>query len=172
VKDSFSQALKWVLVDEGGDDDDPVDPGGRTSRGITQREYNAWKKLRGETPHDVWTATDAEVAEIYQEQYWNPYCDRFPVGLDYLYFDAAVNMGPNRAAVLLQRAIGVSSDGRIGPVTMSAVMDANPADVINEMSKEKTKFYRSLRTFWKFGRGWLNRVAHVQKNALSMVVDA
>ena len=40
-----------------------------------------------------------------------------PLGVDYIYFDMAVNAGPARAAILLQRALGVTADGRIGPVT-------------------------------------------------------
>src|ERR1017187_9811784 len=110
---NFPKSLAFVLKDEGGNDDDPADHGGRTSRGVIQREYTAWLSEQGLSDKDVWTATDAEIAEIYHDEYWSPYCDLFPTGIDYLYFDLAVNAGPHRAAILLQRALGVTDDGRI-----------------------------------------------------------
>ena len=38
----FNACVQLVLQDEGGNDDDPDDPGGRTSRGIEQSEWDAW----------------------------------------------------------------------------------------------------------------------------------
>ena len=125
--ENFTKSLAFVLKDEGGNDDDPDDPGGRTSRGITQREYDAWRKERGLPTLDVWAAPQTDIEGIYKTEYWDPSCDAFPTGLDYLYFDMAVNAGPYRAAVLLQRALGINDVGRIGPVTRAAVRAAEPA---------------------------------------------
>ncbi len=169
MQTSLAQSLKWVRQDEGGNDDDPVDPGGRTSRGITQHEYNAWRTAKGEAYGDVWNAADGEIDDIYRIQYWEPWCDKLPVGLDYLYFDMNVNMGSHRAAVLLQQGLGVAADGQIGLVTLGAAQKANALHVIVDVSSRKIAFYRSLRTFWKFGKGWLNRVASVEKRALLLV---
>ena len=116
VASNFPASLKLVLQSEGGNDDDPADHGGRTSRGIIQREYDAWRQGRSLPTRDVWTATDDEIASIYHDEYWAPFCDDMPTGVDYLYFDMAVNAGPHRAAVMLQRALGLTDDGRIGPV--------------------------------------------------------
>lgn len=168
MKDNFQRSLKIVLLDEGGNDDDPADHGGRTSRGITQREYSAWRKLQGLPDKDVWTASDAEVAAIYKGDYWDPFCDDFPVGIDYLYFDMAVNAGPRRAAILLQRALGVVADGRIGPITKLAIKNADPKKLIDEYTESKRAFYKSLNQP-RFIKGWLNRCAHVQKAAAAMV---
>jgi len=44
---NFAKALAWLRTSEGGNDDDPDDSGGRTSRGITQREYNAYCEMAG-----------------------------------------------------------------------------------------------------------------------------
>ena len=41
--DRFPTSVALTLVSEGGNDDDPRDPGGRTSRGITQNEWNNWR---------------------------------------------------------------------------------------------------------------------------------
>jgi lysozyme family protein len=169
---NFSRCLANVLVDEGGNDDDPHDPGGRTSRGIIQREYNAYRARKDEPTHDVWTASDEEIADIYRTQYWEPWCDGMPSGVDYEFFDMAVNMGPVQAAKLLQRGLSVKADGHVGVVTMAAVKDANPIKLIAAVSDARTAFYRSLRTFKYFGKGWLRRVSRVEGIALKMAVEA
>jgi lysozyme family protein len=165
---NFQKSLAFVLQDEGGNDDDPQDHGGRTSRGITQREYDAWRAEQGSKPRDVWTATDYEISTIYHNEYWEPYCDDFPTGIDYLYFDMAVNAGPHRAAVLLQRALGVTDDGRIGPITRQAAAEADPLVLIHKYTAAKRDFYQSLHQP-RFIKGWLNRCNDVQNNATAMI---
>ena len=165
---NFPASLTLVLKSEGGNDDDPLDHGGRTSRGITQREYDAWRLEQALPKRDVWTATADEISKIYHDEYWDPFCDKFPIGVDYLYFDMAVNAGPRRAAVLLQRALGVADDGRIGPVTRAAVQNADPRKLIVAYSNAKRSFYQSLHQP-RFLKGWLNRTSAVQKNSLAML---
>lgn len=166
---NFQASLAAVLKSEGGNDDDPSDHGGRTSRGITQREYDAWCVEKGHPKGDVWQAPQAYIDAIYHDEYWNPYCDGFPTGLDYLYFDMAVNAGPNRAAILLQRALGVNDDGRIGPITRAAIAKTDPKQLISAYSEVKAAFYRSLHQP-KYTKGWLNRTAEVARAASYMVV--
>ena len=168
MKENFPKSLAFVLKDEGGNDDDPADHGGRTSRGVIQREYTAWLAEQGKPNADVWAATDNDIAAIYHDEYWSPYCDLFPTGIDYLYFDMAVNAGPHRAAVLLQRALGVTDDGRIGPVSREAVVAADPVKLIADYTQAKRNFYVSLHQP-RFTKGWLNRCNNVQANATSML---
>lgn len=166
---NFPASLKLVLASEGGNDDDPLDHGGRTSRGITQREYDAWRSAKGLPIIDVWTAPQADVTTIYHDEYWNPYCDAMPTGIDYIYFNNAVLDGPYRSAVLLQQALGVTADGRIGPVTRQAIQNASSAAAtIIKLSDASAAFYRGLHQP-RFLNGWLNRVASVEKNALAML---
>ena len=165
---NWPASLALVLKSEGGNDDLPYDHGGRTSRGITQKEYDAWRQEQHEPTLDVWTASDSDISTIYHDEYWEPYCDAFPNGVDYLYFDMAVNAGPYRAAVLLQRALGVTDDGRIGPVTRAAAANANPVTLISAYTSAKRSFYLSLHQP-RFTNGWLNRCNDVQTNALTMI---
>src|SRR5258707_15797159 len=144
VASNFPTSLKAVLLSEGGNDDDPSDHGGRTSRGITQREYNAWRQEKGLPPLDVWQAPQSDINAIYHDEYWGSICDLLPIGVDYLYFDMAVNAGPHRAAVLLQRPLGVAADGRIGPITRPAVKAANSRALILPYSSAKPAFYVGL----------------------------
>ncbi len=165
---NFKTSLAAVLKSEGGDDDDAADHGGRTSRGITQREYDAWRKEQKLAPLDVWKAPQRDVEAIYHDEYWEPNCDLLPVGADYLLFNMNVNAGPNRGAKILQQALGVNPDGRIGPVTRGAIRAADPRALINAYSAMSRNFYLSLHQP-KFTKGWLNRVEFVNKIALEMI---
>src|ERR1700687_960380 len=104
---NWQKSLAWVRVSEGGNDDDPVDPGGRTSRGVTQREYNAYCEMGGVRKGDVGKAPDPVVDDIYHRCYWLPYCPQLPSGFDYCFFDAFVNEGLHEAVVQMQRALAV-----------------------------------------------------------------
>ena len=171
VASNFQPSLAFVLDSEGGNDDDPSDHGGRTSRGITQREYDAWRAEKGLSSKDVWTAPQSDVDTIYHDEYWEPYCDKMPLGVDYIYFNNAVLDGPYRATVLLQQALGVDADGRIGPITRQAIANSNGPSLVNKLSDVSAAWYQSLHQP-RFLKGWLNRVAFVQKNALTMINKA
>jgi lysozyme family protein len=170
---NFDPSLKCVLEDEGGNDDDPVDRGGRTSRGITQREYNAWCSLHRSPTGDVWRATPATIEAIYQQQYWLPYCDALPLGIDYMYFDMNVNHGTSRATKLLQQALDVGVDGFLGVVTMHAALNANPKLLIQSITEKRIAFYKAIEagnaSQKRFDRGWMNRASAVRTRALTMV---
>jgi lysozyme family protein len=166
--ENFQPSLVALLKDEGFNDDDPQDHGGRTSRGITQREYDAFRIVSHAPPGDVWNATTEEITAIYHDYYWEPWCDKFPVGLDYLFFDMAVNAGPHRATLLLQRVLGVEQDGHIGPITLSKLVGGDAGSLVARYSDAKRSFYRSLNQP-RFIRGWLNRVNHVASIATAML---
>ncbi len=168
VSTNFPASLAAVLKSEGGNDDDPADHGGRTSRGITQREYDAWRAENKLAKLDVWKAPQSDIETIYHDEYWNPYCDLLPVGADYLLFNMNVNAGPVRGAKILQQALGVNPDGRIGPLTRQAIAKINSKDLINNYSAASRAFYLALHQP-KFTKGWLNRVDFVNKTAMAMV---
>ena len=170
MQSNFQASLKLVLQSEGGNDDDPADHGGRTSRGITQREYSAWCKEKSLPQLDVWKVPQEHIEKIYHDEYWQPWGDLIPIGTDYMFFDMCVNAGPYRAIVLGQRALNVSDDGRVGPITREAfrIAEADPVKLANAYTAEKEAFYLSLHQP-KFTKGWLNRNKEVDKNAIAMI---
>lgn len=166
---NFDKCLKPLLEDEGGNDDDPHDPGGRTSRGIIQSEYNHYRRVRGLAQRDVWSASDEEVSYIYKTEYWDVLqCDFMPTGVDYCVFDYGVNSGISRSAKVLQRIIGAEVDGVVGPQTVRMVSGMSSANIINAMSAERLDFLHELRTWGRYGRGWARRVQHVKSLSLQM----
>lgn len=169
MKENFDDALAAVLEHEGGFVNHPQDPGGMTNLGVTKRVWEAWVgKTVSEA--DMRALTPALVAPMYRKQYWDAVKgDELPSGLDYLMFDFAINAGVSRAIRTMQRAIGTTPDGAIGPKTMQALRDADPDALIDKFSDEKEAFYRSLPTFATFGRGWLRRVAEVKSHAVTLL---
>jgi lysozyme family protein len=128
---SYDEALRRVLVHEGGYSNHPSDPGGPTNWGITIHEARAyWKKEA--TADDVRSMPVDVAKNIYRSKYWDAMCcDNLPAGVDYAVFDYGVNSGIARAARVLQRLVGASVDGEVGPDTIAATARATPAELIN-----------------------------------------
>lgn len=167
--DNFKPSLVVILKEEGGNDDDPNDHGGRTSRGIIQREWDVYTQSHPDLPGDVWRAPQADIDAIYHDQYWEPYCDKLPVGLDLVFFNACVNSGRQQAVKELQRALGVSADGMMGMLTLQAVADcADVPELIRQTCDRRRAFYKALAQFPRYGRGWMARTDRVETTALHM----
>lgn len=167
---NFKPSLTFIRKWEGGNDDDPDDPGGRTSRGITQREFNAWCVLHNAAHSDVWACSDDTVDQIYYHQYWMPYGDALRKGLDLLFFDMCVNTGMHQATLLLQRGLKVTDDGHFGLVTMQACREHQDLPkLLKDIHARRQRFYKSLRGFRKYGKGWTRRDDECLAAALHMV---
>jgi uncharacterized protein (TIGR02594 family) len=166
---SYDEALARLLVHEGGNDDDPRDPGGRTSRGILQREWDAWRGSHPGLPADVWRAPQDQVEAIYRQKYWDALrCDDLPAGVDYAVFDYGVNSGIGRAAKVLQRLVATAADGEVGPDTIAATKLASAPQLIEAICDERLAFLQGLRTWPTFGKGWSRRVREVRAAARAM----
>jgi uncharacterized protein (TIGR02594 family) len=170
----FEAALAHVLKMEGGFSDDPYDPGGPTNFGITLRTYatHVGRTLDASSRPGLVAQLRAIAPEtvraIYLRRYWRPAgCAELPPGLDLMHFDAAVNHGVGGAIRFLQRAVHVEADGEIGPITRRAIGRADMAAVIARYAMLREERYRALPHFWRFGRGWLNRVRSTKAAAMA-----
>jgi lysozyme family protein len=169
----FDSCVALVLKYEGGNDDDPRDPGGRTSRGIIQSEWDTWRQTHSGLPSDVWQAPQDQVVAIYRQNYWNAlYCDSLPPGVDLAVFDYGVNSGISRSAKLLQTLTGADVDGEIGPDTIAAAAKADPVSLVGRFCDARLAFLQGLGTWGTFGRGWTSRVQDVRTHALAMASAA
>jgi lysozyme family protein len=166
--DLFKEALKHVLVHEGGKANHPKDPGGRTNKGITQRVYNGWRDKNHLPARDVFLISDAEVESIYRFQYWDPIKgDQLPRGVGYVVFDGAVNSGVGQSVKWLQRALGFEKaavDGMLGSITLSAAQGTADQDLlIGRIIDRRETFLRALKTWPTFGKGWMSRITQVEQ---------
>ena len=167
---NFDKCVALVLQWEGGNDDDPRDPGGRTSRGILQKEWDGWRQAHPGLPSDVWQAPQAQIVAIYKQLYWDMLsCDSLPFGVDYAVFDYGVNSGISRSAKVLEGIVGTASDGHIGPLTIAATVKLDPATIVNKICNERMTFLKGLDIWPTYSNGWTNRVNGVRAGALAMV---
>ena len=166
---NYEKCLEIILHHEGGYVNHPKDPGGETNLGVTKRVYEEWGGTK-----DMKDLTVEDVAPIYQKNYWNRVRgDDLPAGLDLCVFDFGVNAGTGRSAKFLQRLVGTTVDGCIGPATRRAVNAYVQIEgieaTIDDFQKRRQEYYESLSTFETFGRGWTRRVDEVTKTAHSMI---
>lgn len=169
MSNSFKECLDLVLKSEGGwtgANGLNGDPGGETNLGVTKAVWEEW------VGHPVTTMknlTPDDVAPMYEQKYWRPcYGEVLPRGLDFIVFSMGVNTGTGRSVKLLQQSIGCVPDGIIGPATRSLICASNCATLIAKFSEARRDYYRSLKTFPIFGKGWLARVDNEENQALQM----
>lgn len=128
---TIDQLLDELIAREGGYSNNPADKGGETMYGITRVTARAhgYNGAMRELPK-------ATAKGIYHDIYWtvpgfNLVAMVLPTVGEEL-FDTGVNMGPARAAMMLQRALNVLNrgdqdypnlevDGRIGKMTLYAL---------------------------------------------------
>jgi lysozyme family protein len=137
--------------------------------GVTKRVYDEWggnKNMKDLLVEDV--------APIYRKNYWDRMkCDDLPKGLDLCVFDFGVNAGTGRSAKYLQKMIGTTVDGGIGPNTLKAVWnyvdEVGAEGAVKNFQEARQGYYERLKTFETFGRGWTRRVTETTELAIKMV---
>ena len=172
----FGYLLGW----EGGYGNNPRDPGGPTCYGVTQAEYDLWRRKKGLPVQSVAKITLAEAEQIYSEEYWTPTrCGDLDPGEADAVFDAAVNSGDRRGVTWLQKAINqlsdkpaITEDGSCGDITVAAANAIDPGKLIDAMLTLRLAFMKIARNpktgalLWlTFGKGWSVRINGVRVQA-------
>jgi len=152
--DIFMRCIEVVLKNEGGYNNDPLDPGGETNYGITKANY-----------------PDINIKNLTRDQainiYWLDYWDKMNLqGIDnelllLQIFDMGVNAGIRTAIKIIQRLVGANPDGICGPLTKNLINGSNQ-NLLELYKTERKKYYSALvRRDVKLNRflqGWFNRV--------------
>lgn len=152
---NFDTAFHELLGHEGGYSNHPSDPGGETMWGVTiaVARANGYTGPMRDLPVDTAKA-------IYRKQYWDAVqADNLPPALRYAVFDAAVNSGVRQAAIWLQRAVGATEDGKIGPQTLAAIHQAHPDALRRRMLGHRLNAMTDMKGWPSFSRGWAKRVS-------------
>ncbi|PSH04999.1 MAG: hypothetical protein CXZ00_04465 [Acidobacteria bacterium] len=133
---SFDAAFNFILNHEDRQRTGKVthDRGGVTRWGIASL-YNPGV--------DVQNLTLNEAREIYRRKYWGPFhldqlCDS---RIAAKCADMIVNPGPV-AVKLIQRIAGVDRDGCIGPVTIGKLNLMDQDELLDQLCKAQTDYYR------------------------------
>ena len=168
MRETLPKALQLMFGHEGGYVNAKTDSGGPTKYGITHKTLAAHRGVASVTAAQVKAMTLAEAEAIYRKSYWSQSGgDTLPVGLDYAAFDFGVNSGPARAVKTLQKVVGTTQDGKLGPATLAAVIDypGGVVKLIRDYCNARMSFLRSLTHpntgFPVNGRGWTIRVTGI-----------
>ena len=169
---NYVRCLANTLREEGGWTNDPRDPGGPTMRGIIQREYDKYRDRHGLPRQSVRFISEAELQDIYAGNYWKPMRgELWPKGTDQIVFDIAVNSGTGRAPQIMGAALGTSERNPV-KLAAAAAQSADKVGIVKRACARRGSFYRSLRTFSAFGRGWLARNARMEAIGVKMCLEA
>lgn len=163
-------AISKILVHEGGFVNHPADKGGPTNFGITQRVYEAYKG-RAVSIDEMRAMPVTDAIAIYKRDYWDAIrgdeIRRYSMA--FAIFDQAVNWGVSAASKRAQTALGVHADGKIGPLTLKALNDADELAFLNRFAEASREAYRGLASKNSsqavFLNGWLNRVDSMVSHA-------
>lgn len=148
--EAFRLTLQWETGGDmvnGGLVAHPDDPGGVTKWGISQRWHDV----------DVMNLTLDEARSIYYRNYWTPIRGAkiwSQVWANNL-FDFYVMSGAT-AVSTLQRLYEIKADGVVGPVTLRHINSKRIT--IDDYKEARLAYYRTLRQWPTFGRGWTRRV--------------
>jgi lysozyme family protein len=168
MKQNFDKCLEMVLVHEGGYVNNKNDRGGMTNLGVTRKVYEDWVD-RPVSEEEMRNLTPEDVAPIYRKNYADRiHFDLLPSGLDWACLDWAINSGARRPAKAIQRAVGATTDGVIGPKTLQLVAEKDPKFIIDYVYTVRQAFYESLDDYKHFGRGWTRRNKETLHQALEM----
>ena len=150
AKDNFPRCEAYTLAFEGGYVNDPKDPGGATNLGVIQANYDRYRASKKLPVRSVRFINHAEASEIYETRYWTPLgCEALPPGVDLLAFDINVNGG--------HAHLWIAQTAHLPPIAR-----------VHRLDELRRGYWRSLRIFRFFGKGWFRREDAALKLALKM----
>jgi lysozyme family protein len=158
----FNKAFENVIGVEGGFSDDPKDSGNWTGGKEGTGKLNGTKYGVSAAAYpslEIKTISLDDAKAIYHRDYWQVINgDDFSFPVANALFDCAVNSGCTSAAKLFQKALGVSSDGKIGKLTIAAAQAKDPTELLIDFLTARAVFYARLAKFELYGKGWMKRL--------------
>lgn len=181
--DAFDAAFEKTIGHEGGFQNRSSDRGNWTGGrvGVGVNKGTKYGISAASYPNlDIRNLTIDEAKTIYRRDFWDKIrANEMPGPIGYMLFDMAVNHGRSLSAQLLQKALKVAEDGKIGPFTLEAVKAVDVPTLINRIADARAAKYRALAASSKnyaeyLGsesprRGWLGRNLNVRDEARAWV---
>lgn len=144
-----------VIKREGAKDtNNPNDPGGRTKYGISEKwNPEAWKNG---------TPTRDDAVRIYKRLYiTTPGFDKLHEVLQEQLVDFGVMSGPQTAIMHLQKLLGLTQDGVLGPVTLANINNRDVLTLNNQLVDDRVLMFARIvqrnPNELEYLFGWLTR---------------
>lgn len=160
---TFDQAFERLIGHEGKFTNDRQDRGNWTTGVIGKGELKGTKYGISAMTYpdlDIKSLSLQQAKKIYKRDWWDKInADQIDTALVFQVWDFAINAGMGTAKRKLQKAVGVVEDGMIGKQTIQAINNTELNDVLMKFNAERLKYYTSLSTWSRYGKGWTLRVA-------------
>lgn len=152
-----------LLKFEGGYVNNPNDKWGPTNKGVTLMKFREVFG-NGKTVEDLKRITDEEWETIFRRYFWDLIKgdDIKSQSVANILCDWAYMSGVGLASKRVQRILGVTQDGKIGPKTLNAINKAEARDLFEKIKVARLAHFdaivRARKNQAVFLRGWKNRV--------------
>ncbi|MFR9635296.1 MAG: glycosyl hydrolase 108 family protein [Rikenellaceae bacterium] len=164
----------FIFSWEGGFVNHPNDKGGATNMGVTIATYKAYRNLKGldePTVDDLKNISTEEVVEILKTMYWDKAkADEINdqsianIIVDWVWASGVWGIK------YTQRALGLTDDGVVGPLTIGAINRADPLTLFNTLWASREAHFLKIVTNnasqQVFLKGWLNRLGGIKFGSL------
>lgn len=162
---------KYIKPNEGGYVLDPDDKGGETYAGIARKfnpQWSGWGYIDAQKKQGVikkntlFSSLDGEVEQFYLDL-WNKnkFSEIRNQSIADIFFDFVVNSGVS-AIKAVQKIVGTSADGIIGPNTIKAINTFYGPVLFDKILAYRKAFYNAIierdPTQEKFQKGWFSRL--------------
>lgn len=179
----FQKAYRRTCKNEGGYVNDSRDRGGETWRGVARKYHPNWAgwkiidrikpqcKSISELNKVLFANRELEslVLSFYKAGFWDVgRLDEFTSQLlAENVFDAGVHCGPAISAKFLQKALGITADGKIGNQTLTAANEADEEKTVNSFADIRKRYYETVVSKYPsqkvFLKNWLSRCDGMRK---------
>lgn len=168
---SIEKLTPFILKWEGGYVHHKNDKGGATNRGVTLKTWEGYCKKKGKEASltTLRHMTKEEWKDIFVEHSWNPWqADKIASQrVANICVDWSWMSGARTAIRKVQKLLGVTTDGIVGPKTLAAINGHSGDALFGQIKDVRRKYYESIvknnpsqQTFLK---GWLNRLEDLSR---------
>jgi peptidoglycan L-alanyl-D-glutamate endopeptidase CwlK len=177
TSNNFARIQPFIEKWEGGYSNHPSDRGGPTNMGITLETLRAWRHNDNLTAEDVKQLSRDEARRIFKARYYDVVCgDDLPLQVAAPVYNAAVLHGTGRSAEFLQNSLvscgaQLAVDRIIGPETIRTIGSVDTQRLYKTFLNIEEAYFRSLREFPVFGKGWLNRLNDMRSFVASLPTE-